>query len=85
MSGFNKDGVSAAIIGSDGNGVVKESMKVLDSDGFVIAASSNMEIDIEDRADFLEKAFEGAAVVNYDQSAKPTFKRTSWTRRRARL
>ena len=70
MSGFNKDGVSAAIIGSDGNGVVKESMKVLDSDGFVIAASSDMKIDVQNRANLFEEACESAAVVNNNQAAK---------------
>jgi hypothetical protein len=70
MSGFDEDGVGAAIIGGDGNGFVKEPMKVFDADGFVVAASSDMEIDSKDGADFFEKAFEGAAVVDDDQTAE---------------
>ena len=86
MSSFDEDGVGATIIGGNSDCFVEESMKVFDANGFIkeavemfhadsfmVAASSNMEVDIQNCTDFLEEAFESAAVVDDDQTAKTDF------------
>ena len=81
VGGFHKNGIGATIVGSNGNGLVEEAVEMLDAIGLMIAASGDM----RDLADFFEQAFEGAAVIDDDQTTKTDFKRTPWTRRRARL
>ena len=73
MSSFDEDSVSATIIGSDGNGFIEEAVEMFHANSFVVAVSSNMEVDTQNRTDFLEEALESAAVVNDDQTAKPHF------------
>ena len=46
------------------HGFVKETMKMFDANSFVVAASSHMNVNVEDRVDFLEEAFESAAVID---------------------
>ena len=53
------------IFGSNGNRFVQEMVEVLfDNDGFVIHASSDMEIDVQSGADFLEEASQGAVIID---------------------
>jgi hypothetical protein len=61
---FDEDSVGAAIIGSDAHGFVKEAMKMFDANSFVVAASSHMNVNVEDGADFVEETFESAAVID---------------------
>jgi hypothetical protein len=46
---FDKDSVGAMIVGSDAHGFVKEAMKMFDANSFVVAASSDMNVNVEDR------------------------------------
>ena len=46
---------------------------MFNADSFVVAASSDMEVDIQNRTDFLEEALESAAVVDDNQTAEPCF------------
>ena len=64
MRGFDKDGVCAAVVSGNTDSFVQESMKVFDTNRFVVAASSDMDFDVEYRTNFLEEAFESAAVVD---------------------
>jgi hypothetical protein len=73
MGGFNKDSVGATIIGSDSNGFIQEPVKVFDANSFVVAASGNMNIDIQNGANGLKEAFECAAVVNDEKTAETNF------------
>ena len=47
MGGFDKHSVGASIIGSDANSFVEEPMEVLDTNGFVVATGSHMDIDMQ--------------------------------------
>jgi hypothetical protein len=64
MRTFNKDSVGAAIVGRDAHGFVKKAMEMFDANSFVVALSSNMNVNVEDGADFLEETFEGADIIN---------------------
>ena len=75
MGGFDKNSVGTTVVGCDCNSFVQKSVKVFNTDGFVIAAGGDMDIDIEDVADFLEETFEGAAVVDDDQAAEADFQK----------
>jgi hypothetical protein len=66
VGGFDENSVGTTIVSSNGNSFVQEAMKMLNTDGFVVAASGNMEVDVQQRADGFENAFEGAAVVDND-------------------
>ena len=70
VGGFDEYGIGATVIGSDSNSFVEESVKAFDANGFVVAASGNMNIDVEDVADSDEEAFEVAAVINNDETAE---------------
>jgi len=73
MGGFDENSVSSTVIGSDGDGFIEEAMEVFDTDSFVVAASGNMDIDIQNGADGLEETFEGTAVVDNDETAEADF------------
>jgi hypothetical protein len=64
MRSFNEDSVVATIVGSNAQGFVKKAMEMFDANSFIVAPSSDMNINVEDGADFLEETFEGAAVIN---------------------
>ena len=62
---FNKNGISAAIIGSkNSNSLIEESVEVFDSDSFVIAASSDLEVNGKSGTNSLKESFKSASVVN---------------------
>jgi hypothetical protein len=67
---FNKDGIGTAIVGSNGDGFIQESMKVLGADGLVITLCSNVEGDAKVSTDGFEGAFEDATIIDYDNAAK---------------
>ena len=69
LRSFNKHGISAAIIGSDSNSFIEESVEVFNSDGFVIALSSDMDVNELSSANGLEES-KSAAVINNNQTAK---------------
>jgi hypothetical protein len=64
MGGFDEDGVCATVVGCNTNSFVQKSMEMFDTNGFVVASSSDMDFNVEDRTNFLEKAFESAAIVD---------------------
>jgi hypothetical protein len=64
MGSFDEDGVGAAVVSSDANSFVQKSMKMFDTNSFVVATSSDMDFDVEDRTNFVEETFESAAVVD---------------------
>jgi hypothetical protein len=66
MSGFNKNGISATVVCSNGDGFVEEAVKMLHTNSVVVPTGGNMDFDVESGADSLEKTFEGTAVVNDD-------------------
>ena len=70
-----KDGVGATLVGSDGNVFVEEVVEALDTSSSVVATSSNMKFDTKERTKFFEEAFEGAAMVDDNQAAKPDFQK----------
>jgi hypothetical protein len=84
VRGFNKNRVSATIVGYNSNSFIEESAEVFNSNSFVVAASSDMKSNGKSGADSLEESFKSAAVINDTRPQNPTFKRTSWTKRRAR-
>ena len=62
---FNKNGVSAAIIGSNSNSSIAESVEVFNSDSFVIASSSDVEqVNEKSSTNSLEESFKSAAMVD---------------------
>jgi hypothetical protein len=74
------------IIGGNSDGLVQKAIEVLNSDSLVVAFGGNIEVDIQKEADGLEEAFEGAAIVDNNNSPqKPILRRTFCTKRRARL
>jgi hypothetical protein len=46
VGGFNKDNVGATIVGGNGDSFVEEAVKMFDCNSFVVAASSDVYIDM---------------------------------------
>ena len=61
---FSKNGIGAAIIDSNSNSFIEESVEVFNSDSFVIAVSSDVEVNGKSSANSLEESFNSAAVVD---------------------
>ena len=61
---FNKNGSSAMIIGSDSNSFIEELGEVFNSDGFLIAWSSDVEVNGKSSANSLEESFKSAAIIH---------------------
>jgi hypothetical protein len=66
MGSFDEDGVSATIVAGNSNSFIQETVEMFNTNSFVVATSSDVDIDIENRADGFEEAFESAAVVDDD-------------------
>jgi hypothetical protein len=75
MGSLDEDCVGSSIVGGDGDCFVQETMEVFDADSLVIATSGDMNINVEDRANSLEEAFESTAIVDDDQSAEADFEK----------
>jgi hypothetical protein len=71
--------------GSNGDSFVQQTMEVFDADSFAIATSSNMDFEIQNGADGLEKTLKVLPSRMTIKPQNPNFKRISWTRRQARL
>ena len=85
VRGFDKNRVGAAIIGSNSNSFIEESVEMFNSNSFVIAESSDMKVNGKSSADSLEESFKSAVPSSTTTKPQnPTFTRTSWTKRRAR-
>ena len=48
-------------------------MEVFDADGFMVALGGAVKGDVEEEADFFEKAFESAAIINNNDATKTDF------------
>jgi hypothetical protein len=75
MGSLDEDSVGSTIVGGDGDSFVEKTMEVFDTDSFMIATSSNVNIDIEDGADFVKETFESTAVVDRNQTAEANFQK----------
>ena len=64
ISSFNKNRISATIIGGNSNSFIEESVEVFNSDSFVIAVSSDVEVNGKNSTNNLEESFKSAAVVD---------------------
>jgi hypothetical protein len=73
VSSFNKNSVSATVIGSNGNGFIQKLVEMFDADGFMVPLGSAMEGDVEEKANLFEEAFKGAAIVDNDNAAETNF------------
>ena len=70
VRGFDKNRVGAAIIGSNSNSFIEESVEMFNSDSFVVAASSDMKVNGKSSANSLEESFKSATVINDNQTAE---------------
>jgi hypothetical protein len=70
VGGFDEDDVGASIVGSDSDSFIKKTVEVFDGNGFVVASSSDVDIDMENIADGLEQTLEGTAIVDDDKTAE---------------
>lgn len=75
MIGFDKDSVGATVISCNGDGLVEEAVEMLDTCGFVIATSGNVNHDVQNGADRLEETIESSAIINNDKTAKANFQK----------
>ena len=73
MGSLDEDCVGSSIVGGDGDCFVQETMEVFDADSLVIATSGDMNINVEDRANSLEEAFESTAVVDDNETTETDF------------
>ena len=73
MGGFDKDGVGTSVITGNVDCLVEETVKVFHANSFMVAASSDMEVDVQNTTDVLEQAFESAAIVDDDQATESNF------------
>jgi hypothetical protein len=73
MGGFDEIFVSTAVVGSNSDCFVEEAVEFFHTDGFVVTAGSNMNVNVEDGTDCVEEAFEGATVVHNNESTETDF------------
>jgi hypothetical protein len=75
MGSFNKNGIGTSIVAGNGNGFVEETVKMFDANSFVIAASSDMKVNVQNGTDLCEEALEGTTVIDNNQSAEANFQK----------
>jgi hypothetical protein len=75
MGSLDKHSVSAAIIGRDADSFIQKAMEVFNTNSFVVTTGSHMDINMQKGADSLEDTFEGAAVVNNEETTKANFEK----------
>jgi hypothetical protein len=73
VGSLDEDSVSATVVSGNSDSFIQETMKVFDTDGFVIATSSDVDAYIQNRTDRLEQAFEGTAVVDDNETTETNF------------
>jgi hypothetical protein len=73
MGGFDKNGVSTAVVRCNRDSFVKEAMEFFDTNCFVIALGGNVERDTKERTNGFKGAFESTAIVDDDEAAKANF------------
>ena len=70
---LNKDLVGASIICIDGEYFVEELPEMFHTNGFVIAAGSDVQAEGQNMADFFKLAKEGTASINDDEATETDF------------
>jgi hypothetical protein len=75
VGGLYKDNVGAAIVGCNSDGFVKEAVEMLDGNSFVIASSSDVDVDMQNLADGLKEALKSTAIVDDDETTKADFQK----------
>jgi hypothetical protein len=73
VGSLDEDSVSATVVSRNSNSFIQETMKVLNTNGFVIATGSNMNAYVQNRRDRLEQTLEGAAVVDDNETTETDF------------
>ena len=75
MSGFGKYSVDNTVIRSNSDSLVEKSIEMLDTDGFLIAAISNMNLNVQNGTDRLKETFESTAIIDDDKTSKTNFRK----------
>jgi hypothetical protein len=70
VSCFDKDGIGATVIGSNGDSFIQKPMELFDADSFMVAFGDDVEGDVKEKTDSLKKTFECAAVVDNNNAAE---------------
>jgi hypothetical protein len=73
VGSLDEDSVSATVVSGNSDSFIQETMKVLNTDSFVIATGSNMDACIQNRTDLLEQTLEGTAVVDDNETTETDF------------
>jgi hypothetical protein len=73
VGSLDEDSVSATVVSGDSDSFVQETMKVLNTDGFVVATGSNMDAHVQNRTDGFKQTLEGAAVVDDNEATETDF------------
>jgi hypothetical protein len=73
VGSLDEDSVKATVVSGNSDSFVQETMKVLNTDGFVIATGSNMDAYIQNRTDRLEQTLKGTAVIDDDETTETDY------------
>jgi hypothetical protein len=73
VDGFDKDVVGAAIVAGNGDAAVENTKEALNAHGFVVAASSRMEFQFEQRTHGFEEAAKSTAGVDDNNTSETNF------------
>lgn len=74
VGGLHENFVGATVVSGDGCNFVEEAKEAFDTDGFVVAAGSGMEGQLEDFAKAVEMGLEDTVGVDDDEAAETDFK-----------
>jgi hypothetical protein len=70
MGGFNENSHGATIIGSNGNSFLQKAMEFFNAHDFVITASGDMMLNVEQLTDFSKETLETTAIVDDNEAAE---------------
>jgi hypothetical protein len=73
VGSLDEDSVSATVVSGNSDSFIPETMKVLNTDGFVVATGSNMDAYIQNQTDGLEQTLEVTAVVDDNETTETDF------------
>lgn len=73
MGSFNKNSSSTTVTGSNGDSFVQEPVEAFDTNSFMVATRSNMEINVKKGAHRFKNTFESAAIINHNKTTKADF------------
>ena len=75
MRSFEKYSDGTAVGSRDIDGLVEKAMEMIDTNGFLIYTSSNININVQNGADRLEETFESTAIIDDDKTSKTNFRK----------